>query len=348
MSNRTNRKQAAFTLIEMMVVVAVIGILIGVTFRLMGTVGEKKKEAETMARMQRLQNALSGFYAEYGTYPPVKRHCSPDPYREPDDTEYGQDLWKDEDAVTEITWENAHHAASSQPIGFGRPNVGSLDAYINQVYQSQGMISPNALAGNLTGTDFRTERRIFKFGVLSYLLPRIELMGGEQGLIKGEDSPQRKLFRTDQWAANNQGRWQGSNVSEEEITKQLRAIHERELRTVSHWLPNFEKALTGARNPSDKKGLTWGLNLMVDQSDGENFVPTRDPQSDNKYVLPTVTIRDGWGRDLYYYSAPPYQSYRIWSAGADGKTFPPWAKPQDRDREEVNGWTKDDLVLFDR
>ncbi|HNX35093.1 MAG TPA: type II secretion system protein [Kiritimatiellia bacterium] len=340
MLNRTNRKQAAFTLIEMMVVVAVIGILIGVTFRLMGTVGEKKKEAETMARMQRLQNALSGFYAEYGTYPPVKRHCSPDPYREPDDTEYGQDLWKDEDAVTEITWENAHHAASSQPIGFGRPNVGSLDAYINQVYQSQGLMSPNALSGNLTGADFRTERRIFKFGVLSYLLPRIELLGGEQKLLEMNDPPNKDMFKTDQWAANNQGKWKG--ISDDQMKAQLRAIHERELRTVSHWLPNFENSLVGVQ------GQLWGLNLAAPLQDGFNFVKTKDPQSGNRYVLTTVTIRDGWGREFYYYSAPPYQSYRIWSAGADGKTFPPWAKPQDRDREEVNGWTKDDLVLFDR
>lgn len=344
MSNRTNRKQAAFTLIEMMVVVAVIGILIGVTFRLMGTVGEKKKEAETMARMQRLQNALSGFYAEYGTYPPVKRHCSPDPYRQPtpewDNNNYGHDLWKDEDEVTEIEWKNAHHAASSQPIGFGRPNVQSLDAFINQKFQSDGLMSPNALSGNLTGADFRTERRIFKFGVLSYLLPRIELMGGEQGLIEGKDSPEEKLFRTDQWAANNQGKWKDATPAK--MKDLLRAIHERELRTVSHWLPNFENSLNGV------PGSVWGVNLAAPQQNPFNFIKTRDPQSGNRYVLLTVTILDGWGKELYYYSAPPYQSYRIWSAGADGKTFPPWTKPKDKDREEVNGWTKDDLVLFDR
>ncbi|MFA7684007.1 MAG: type II secretion system protein [Syntrophales bacterium] len=72
----------AFTLIELMVVIAVIGILIAGVFRLVSAAGTGNKKAETIARLERVQNALSGFYAEFGTYPPVPQHGSPDPYVE--------------------------------------------------------------------------------------------------------------------------------------------------------------------------------------------------------------------------------------------------------------------------
>jgi len=44
---------------------------------------------------------------------------------------------------------------------------------------------------------------------------------------------------------------------------------------------------------------------------------------------------DGWGNEFYYYSPPPHQTYRLWSAGANGKTFPPWVT--DRDLAQITG-----------
>ena len=80
---------------------------------------------------------------------------------------------------------------------------------------------------------------------------------------------------------------------------------------------------------------------------------------DGKYVLQYITLKDGWGREFYYYSAPPYQSYRLWSAGPNGKTFPPWItmetlKKKDsstngkKDVDLARDWVEDDIVRFDR
>ena len=64
----------AFTLIEMMVVIAVLVTLMAMTFRLGRIASESEERSTTIARMQRLENALSGFHAAFGCYPPVKLH----------------------------------------------------------------------------------------------------------------------------------------------------------------------------------------------------------------------------------------------------------------------------------
>ena len=64
-----------------------------------------------------------------------------------------------------------------------------------------------------------------------------------------------------------------------------------------------------------------------------------------------VTVQDGWNRELYYYSAPPFQSYRLWSAGANGNTFPPWIKLDNlsaSDRQLAVSAMEDDIVRFDQ
>ena len=64
----------AFTLVELMIVIAVIVSLMAITFRIMNTVGDTEARTITITRMQRLENALSGFHAAFGCYPPVKLH----------------------------------------------------------------------------------------------------------------------------------------------------------------------------------------------------------------------------------------------------------------------------------
>ena len=36
------------------------------------------------------------------------------------------------------------------------------------------------------------------------------------------------------------------------------------------------------------------------------------------YQNMSLTILDGWDRSLIYESRPPYDSYKLWSKGADG------------------------------
>ncbi len=331
MQKRQKRERsAAFTLIEMMVVVAIIGILIAGVFRLMGAAGENNKKAVTIARMQKLQNALSGFYAEYGTYPPVTPHGSPDPFVE-ESAKDGK-----ENKASSLTAGNASRAARSQPLAFEYPNAQSLDEYINTRFQKEGIINVNQALGQNAATiptsDW-TETKIFKFGVLSYLLPRVELMGGEDlaGNRETPMTPKLNFFKSRQWTKNNSG--------------SPSAQRTRENRAVARWLPNFENCigggfgLMGIDTAEPNAGGPWFMSGA-----GYNYNSTR-------YVLMGMTIRDGWGNELYYYSAPPYQSYRVWSAGPNGVTFPPWISLDSlssEDRKSASSWVEDDVVRFDR
>ena len=65
-----------FTLIELLIVTVVIVALMGIMFRLTGIVGSTSERETTIARMQRLENCLSGYYAAFGSYPPVALHGS--------------------------------------------------------------------------------------------------------------------------------------------------------------------------------------------------------------------------------------------------------------------------------
>ena len=64
-------------------------------------------------------------------------------------------------------------------------------------------------------------------------------------------------------------------------------------------------------------------------------------------ILDGMTVRDGWGMDLFYYSPPPYQSYRLWSAGPNQKTIPPWVDVNELtsdNRVTAAEWMADDIV----
>lgn len=339
---------AAFTLIELMVVIAVIGILIGGVFKLLSLAGASTQRAETVARIERVQNALSGFYAEFGTYPPVRRYGSPDPYMEEDDNGGAYN------ASSTLESENANRAAASQPVAFLYPHARSMDDYIGQRYQTEGIMGVNDAFNNSIANRDDTdwdEVRIFQFGLMSFLLPRIALVtnGSDLNSLAQTDNniPQAYFFDTKQWKEYNastvekstSGGWWGK------LKDSLAAQQQRENHAVARWLPNLEKSVCGG--PSSLLGIN-----TLEPGTGLTFSPQVDPKSSGiKYMLAKVTIRDGWGHDLYYYSMPPYQSYRLWSAGPDNKTFPPWISLESlpsKDRVTVSGWLKDDIARFDR
>ncbi len=68
------------------------------------------------------------------------------------------------------------------------------------------------------------------------------------------------------------------------------------------------------------------------------------------YALDGITCYDGWGNEFYYHSPAPYQSYRLWSAGENKRTFPPWISDEEisklngTDRTMVLNWLSDDIV----
>ena len=156
-SGRAHGQRSAFTLIEMMVVVALIGILIGGVFRLLSAAGEGAKRGETIDRMQRIENALSGFYAAYGSYPPVEQHGSPDPFVEeaPDGTT---------SPVSSLEAENANRAAASQPMAFEFPPIRALDDIIASEYRSGSVHSPNENPGAFPQEGAWPKVKLYRYG----------------------------------------------------------------------------------------------------------------------------------------------------------------------------------------
>jgi prepilin-type N-terminal cleavage/methylation domain-containing protein len=63
---RTNR---AFTLIEMLTVIAIIGILAGLLFPAIGAALKKAKVAKAQTEVKAIETALKGYYTEYGKWP---------------------------------------------------------------------------------------------------------------------------------------------------------------------------------------------------------------------------------------------------------------------------------------
>jgi prepilin-type N-terminal cleavage/methylation domain-containing protein len=70
-SGMKTKRNGSFTLIEMLVVIAVIGILSGIVFKLYSMVNRRDDEAKCLKLLECIGNALSEYYVEYGQYPPV-------------------------------------------------------------------------------------------------------------------------------------------------------------------------------------------------------------------------------------------------------------------------------------
>ena len=325
-SDRTHRQRSAFTLIEMMVVVALVGILIGGVFRLLNAAGEGAKRGETIERMQRIENALSGFYAAYGSYPPVEQHGSPDPFVE--EAEDGTTS-----PVSSLEAENANRAAASQPMSFEFPPMQALDDYIATRFQSQGILSPNRNPGIFTQSEKWPQSKLYRYGVVSFLVPRYDAIGDFtlEASNQYEPQPIDTKLAPNEGLYKNHKQWTNYNPAR-------KAKAERE--ACARWLPNLQRIVFGGRK-------LLGVQTGTPNTDNDVVFSPAYTKGGNKYVLRMMTIRDAWGNDFYYHSAPPYQSYRLWSAGPDGVTFPadyPLQQLNPSDRKTVSGWIKDDIA----
>lgn len=66
------KNNKGFTLLEILVVLVIMALLMGITFRLTQSVKSARELSETMKVLQNLNAAISEYHAEYGIYPPVK------------------------------------------------------------------------------------------------------------------------------------------------------------------------------------------------------------------------------------------------------------------------------------
>lgn len=345
-----------FTLIELMIVVVVMVTLMTISFRLGGIGDDTSKRNRTINRMQRLENCLSGYYAAYGSYPPVKLHGSRD-YTLSVNV-YGLQCEDTDEHETDLRWESVQAACKSQPLSMCYPFPRSKKPYVDALSKMKQDLAKKpdpknnfeAMADNATISSKRNSKRwidvqLFKFGVMSYLLPRylIAMGGGSSGISSDVDS---QLFtEQEQWKANNQlpcrfesgvpyENW--SEVKSDTAQYPWKVAVLPSQAVCARWLPNLEEtvATTFARE-------IYGVNVRAPNEEGVNDTLEIYDAAGNgsggkgsggggqNYALQRMTVVDGWGQEFYYYSLPPHQSYILWSGGPNKMTFPHWITGKD-------------------
>lgn len=371
-----------FTLIELLVVVAILGILMAMVFKIGNIGGESERRSVTIQRMQRLENALSGYFAAFGMYPPVRVHGSRNIYLRVDD----QGRQSEDDENTNFSdqgrmWRQVEAACRSQPVGcefpFGEGWKGQIKSKSDEIPSEQNCTFDDGVSENI-GRHARNKDetewskiKLFKFGLMSYLLPRYLIM------MNGDDS-----FFTDyaQWTGNNTepaDAMTGQKMTWRKIQDYTGArnnngnVNKRDLVRVANipsqavcarWMSSFENSLCCNENRQ-----LFGINIKSNTRDStmtaipywdeENkavigrhriYYPDGYNGSDSGgYILDAITMNDGWGNEFYYYSPSPHQSYTIWSAGANGRTFAPWISRDGLDanaKRIVGEWIKDDII----
>lgn len=379
-------RKTGFTLIELLIVTVVIVTLMGIVFRLAGLGGSARAKNVTISRLQRVENALSGYYAAFGSYPPVPLHGSRDYTCRVGDTDLqdGNSGSGSTDFTSSDFRRQVEAACRSQPVAARYPydseSVNYIDAVSAQCQElyRRGATEPaysewhqprfangfSAGTLNLYGTALQSKSdwmdvRVFQFGLMSFLLPRYLFMlqgRGEfyDGCAQWESNNRRICDFTDgtrkDWATvrgylgiSNSGSV-GSGTTEAGMITNLPSQA-----VTARWMPNLKGVVHGG-------GTFYGVDTCDNSSDrsfnnmdspGLQVFSVQRNGGGERYVLDGMTVWDGWNRELYYYSDPPYQSYRLWSAGSDGRTFPPWADLgalSGREQELAADWMADDIV----
>lgn len=386
----------AFTLIELMIVIAVMAILMGLVFRITSVGSDSHKRTVTIMRLQKLENCLSGYYAAFGSYPPVKTHGSRDIYAAVDEhgiqnDDVNENIWnwtKIGEKNESRAWEQVAAACRAQPIDCRFPfppgyedlvesvseeikrRASSNDEDFKAYFENEdrkarfmaGFDDGTSNLGRFTSLKDKIDWRnlqLFKFGLLSYLLPRYLVM---------MNGPSEFFEEYAQWTGNNvmpcdpftgksfetYGGWQGikdrTAVGNEGSMNYASVANIPSQAVCARWIPNL-KNICRVNRPDRfvlfgvdiKDG--GGTTLDADNVNIEIFSTTGS--ASNQYVLDGITIRDGWKNDFYYYSPAPYQRYTLWSAGPNGRTFPPWIDRktlESKANECVGKWVSDDII----
>ena len=385
-----------FTLIELLIVTVVIVALMGIVFRLTGIAGSSSKRETTVSRMQRLENCLSGYYAVFGSYPPVPlQGVSRDIFRK------SSNGVQSTDSKNELSWENVKVACLAQPVRVQFPYAADMfaraedfqrgvnQAYNDDIYDDDTKKSVDAWreasmidlydnpgAVNSFGVDLKQETSfnrlpLFRFGLMSFLLPRYRFMLDCKKDAKGKFSSSKGLNIDEclQWTENNPlPPNMGTGIAYESWEKFCEAFGEDNDWQVdlipsqaacARWLPNLIAT-------SDDKHLVTGHKINVFGSYiGDGYVipsiayPTsfrlnapggyKEGGASRGFPLLFITVKDGWSNDFYYYSPAPYQTYVLWSSGENEKTIPPWVDVTQLDMDDYKTaikWMSDDIKFM--
>ena len=199
---------------------------------------------------------------------------------------------------------------------------------------------------------------------MSYLLPRYMIM------MNGQDVFFREYA---QWTSNNElpsnpftgqnyklnGGWAAlrSDATSESQSDLARVANIPSQAVCARWVANLEGICQANHDYTlfgvDIRDHKAGSELTPANINIEIFAPgsAQSSSTANQYVLDGITVRDGWGQDFYYYSPEPYQTYTLWSAGPNGRTFPPWVDRSEKNKdmsskanECISKWVADDIV----
>ena len=388
----------AFTLVEMLIVTVVIVTLMTIVFRLAGLGSSTEARNRTITRMQRVENCISGYYAAFGSYPPVKIHGSRNFFYEVNERGIQQ---VDRNPVSSFRsademWTQVEAACRSQPVGMKYPYASDMQDYVRTVsealrerhnnepdssygknptlaYLFDALRDPGQLSSKSRDSNW-TDIQLFQFGLMSYLLPRFLVMMGH------DDSTVYSKFM--QWCNNNElpskfddgtpyTSWSELNNQVKESSSGGQDSNRWKVELLpsqsvtARWMANLEGQLTCERQDLKLYGVSVaatdyssiGRNVSVDNPypvlySAEDSQGGSNSGNSQLYALDGVTCKDGWGREFYYYSPPPYQTYRLWSAGPDGKTFPPWVSAEEiksdsalsQYQRTIMNWVSDDIV----
>ncbi len=386
----------AFTLVEMLIVVVVIVTLMTITFRLGSINQSSSARNRTVNRLQRLENCLSGYFAAFGSYPPVALHGSRNPYLKVSSKGI-QNLDGDEDenifnwSADEFrkghgqmnetrAWDQVRAACKAQPLGCMFPFAAGYDELVRAWSDQLAQDSANdeslsdekkrvfaagfddGVSQNIgrhrpyrDSTEWR-EIQLFKFGLMSFFLPRYLVM------MNAADD---KLYDDyAQWTGNNSmpaDPMTGQKYNSwKEIAENANSMNKTEYHKVANipsqavcarWIPNLEKIVFSMHSSLK----VFGVELVDSDSglafstDTEVYSPGgfENDSTSGQYVLDCCTVKDGWGNEFFYYSPAPYQTYTLWSAGPNGRTFPPWISREDLDSNAnkcIGAWIEDDIM----
>lgn len=384
----------AFTLVELLVVVVVIVTLMGVAFRLGSAGSTATRVSKTVECLQKVENCLAGFYAAYGSYPPVPLHGSRD-YTYQANSYKIQKIDNDTHWTGDLSgnWGGVEAACRSQPVGFGFPFPPGAKASVERISEvlrkrAQSNDSRNkkfrdnkallagftALTDNsmISGKGSKPEwkdTQVCKLGLMSYLLPRVLVLFDSKNGGDFNNSFYDILENQRQWSSSNElpvdfdtgqpyGNWEDVYMEMTRKKKLWKIALQPSQMVCARWLPNLAGIVAGAATEplygvALHNGSAGSLGVSPDNPTPNLYSADIQQGGDTltqQYILREMSILDEWKNELYYYSPPPHQSYVLWSAGPNGKTFPPWVPDEElaaldaADRKTALDWMSDDIV----
>ena len=152
---------------------------------------------------------------------------------------------------------------------------------------------------------------LYRFGLMAYLCPRYKGAAENSpasfvGYNDNEKPAWNYVSQTYSTAANAVvSEWGDYNYREGKITDSA-----QDLESARRILP-----FLGATMNTDGSIRNPGIISQIPWQNGASYTI-----GSFTYHNPNITIRDAWNRDLLYESKPPYDSYKLWSYGPDGRT----------------------------